>query len=100
MALRQRSLGEYYLVKRRRVEDEPGTSKKRKLQENSFCDSQSPLSIVPRNDRHLPLPSKYEVLSEKFHCTDVVVGMFQKRNEICTFLKLKKAVQEMTRRYL
>lgn len=46
----------------------------------------------------LPLPYKYQVLSEKFRCTDTVVTMLQKRREICTFNKLKQAVGEMTRR--
>ena len=39
-----------------------------------------------------------QVLLEKFRCTDTVVTMLQKRREICTFTKLKHAVEEMTRR--
>ena len=48
----------------------------------------------------LPLPFSYQELEEKFHCTDTVVSMLQKRKEICTFDKLKKSVQEMCRRYI
>ena len=46
----------------------------------------------------LPLPRTYQLLAEKFHCTDTVVNMLQKRQETCTFDKVKQAVQEMTRR--
>ena len=48
----------------------------------------------------LPLPYSYQLLEEKFRCTDTVVSMLQKRKEICTFEKLKKAVQEMSRRWV
>ena len=47
----------------------------------------------------LPLPYSYQLLEEKFRCTDTVVSMLQKRKEICTFEKLKAAVQEMSRRW-
>lgn len=47
----------------------------------------------------LPLPYSYQLLEEKFRCTDTVVSMLQKRKEICTFEKLKTAVQEMSRRW-
>ena len=40
------------------------------------------------------------MLLEKFRCTDTVVTMLQKRREICSFNKLKQAVEEMTRRYI
>ena len=59
--------------------------------------TQSPSrSSPPPTD--LPLPYNYQVLAEKFRCTDTVTTMLQKRREICTFDKLKPAVQEMTRR--
>ena len=48
----------------------------------------------------LPLPYSYQLLEEKFRCTDTVVSMLQKRKEICTFEKLKTAVQEMSRRWV
>lgn len=54
------------------------------------------LPQVPQTD--LPLPYEYRILEEKFRCVDVVSGMFVKRKEICTFDKLKQAVQEMTRK--
>ena len=41
-----------------------------------------------------------KVLLERFRCTDTVATMLQKRREICTFGKLKRAVEEMTRRYI
>jgi chromatin licensing and DNA replication factor 1 len=37
-------------------------------------------------------------LKEKFDSTLVVLSMLEKREELCTFDKLKKAVEEMTRR--
>ena len=48
----------------------------------------------------LPLPYTYQLLEEKFRCADTVVSMLQKRKEICTFEKMKTAVQEMSRRYV
>ena len=56
-------------------------------------------SIDSPGSDDLPLPQSYKDLSEKFHSTDTVVTMLQRRNEICTFLKLKKAVEVITRRY-
>jgi chromatin licensing and DNA replication factor 1 len=46
----------------------------------------------------LRLPQKYCLLKEKFDSTLVVLSMLEKREELCTFDKLKKAVEEMTRR--
>ncbi len=46
----------------------------------------------------LPLPPSYALLAERFRCTDTVVNMLQKRHEMPTFNKLKKAVQKMSRR--
>ena len=48
----------------------------------------------------LPLPCSYRLLEKKFHCTDTVVSMLQKRKELCTFEKLKVSVQEMSRRWV
>ena len=47
---------------------------------------------------NLPIPIQYKVLGEKFRCSDTVVNMLQKRDEVCTLSKLKKAVQDMMRR--
>lgn len=46
----------------------------------------------------LTLPYKYKWLSEIFRCADTVVSMLHNRKEICSFLKLKNSVQEMTKR--
>ena len=46
----------------------------------------------------LPLPAGYKLIKEMFQSTDVVVSMMQGRGEICTYAKLKQAVERMTRR--
>ena len=46
----------------------------------------------------LPLPAGYKLIEEMFRSTDVVVSMMQGRGEICTYTKLKQAVERMTRR--
>ena len=46
----------------------------------------------------LPLPAGYKLIKEMFQSTDVVVSMMQGRGEICTYTKLKQAVERMTRR--
>lgn len=52
------------------------------------------------SEQHLPLPAKYRLLSERFRSVDTIVNMLHKRKERCNFGKLKKAVEEMTRRYV
>lgn len=47
----------------------------------------------------LTLPYKYRLLEDMFKGMDTVVSMLHNRSEICTFAKLKSAVQEMTKRY-
>lgn len=47
----------------------------------------------------LSLPYKYKLLEDMFRGMDTVVSMLHNRSEICTFSKLKSAVQEMTKRY-
>jgi hypothetical protein len=47
-----------------------------------------------------PLPASYQLLAEQFRSADTIVAMLMKRKEICTFTKLKQAVQRMTRRYV
>ena len=47
---------------------------------------------------HLQLPYKYRLLEDKFRCTNVALSMLEKRKETCTFSKVRKAVQEMTRK--
>ncbi|XP_046544177.1 DNA replication factor Cdt1-like [Haliotis rubra] len=46
----------------------------------------------------LTLPYKYKLLMEMFRGMDTVVSMMHNRCEICTFSKLKVAVQTMTKR--
>ncbi|XP_061166434.1 DNA replication factor Cdt1-like [Saccostrea echinata] len=46
----------------------------------------------------LSLPYKYKLLEDMFRSMDTVVSMLHNRSEICTFSKLKTAVQEMTKR--
>lgn len=46
----------------------------------------------------LPLPAGYKLIKEMFQSTDIVVSMMQGRGEICTYSKLKQAVERMTRR--
>jgi len=47
----------------------------------------------------LSLPHSYYVLGELFQSTDTIVSWLTNRAEICTFQKLKSAVQDMTKRY-
>ncbi|XP_013927056.1 PREDICTED: DNA replication factor Cdt1, partial [Thamnophis sirtalis] len=46
----------------------------------------------------LLLPYKYKVLAEMFRSTDTLVAMMFNRLEAVTFAKVKKGVQEMTRK--
>ncbi|KAK3086546.1 hypothetical protein FSP39_020036 [Pinctada imbricata] len=46
----------------------------------------------------LSLPYKYKLLADMFRGMDTVVSMLHNRSEVCTFSKLKAAVQEMTKR--
>ena len=46
----------------------------------------------------LTLPYKYRFLGEHFRGMDQVVSMLHNRNEVCTFSKLKAAVQELNKR--
>ncbi|KAL3860561.1 hypothetical protein ACJMK2_010674 [Sinanodonta woodiana] len=55
-------------------------------------------SLAAPTPPSLTLPYKYKILSEMFRSMDTVVSMLHNRTEICTFSKLKAAVQEMTRR--
>ncbi|KAK3603934.1 hypothetical protein CHS0354_042946 [Potamilus streckersoni] len=55
-------------------------------------------SLAAPTPPSLTLPYKYKVLAEMFQSMDTVVSMLHNRTEICTFSKLKAAVQEMTRR--
>jgi hypothetical protein len=52
----------------------------------------------PDENRSLVLPQKYKVLAEAFRCTDYIVSMLYKRQEICTFDKLKQSVEGMMRK--
>ncbi|KAG1699383.1 DNA replication factor Cdt1 [Nymphon striatum] len=46
----------------------------------------------------LTLPFRYKLLIEIFRCVDTVVSMLHNRHEMCTFSKIKKAVEEMMRK--
>ncbi len=48
---------------------------------------------------NLVLPYSYQLLVEKFKAIDSVCSMLHRRNEICTFDKIKQSVQSVTRRY-
>ena len=71
----------------------PAHERFRSLAEPSVSEKPAASSAV-----ELPLPPSYQLLAEKFRCTDTVVNMLQKRKETCTFDKLKQAVQDMTRK--
>lgn len=49
-------------------------------------------------EKKLVLPSKYSILSDMFKGTDTTIKFLNNRQEICTFLKLKTAVQNMTKK--
>lgn len=51
-------------------------------------------SVVPT----LSLPASYSMLLEMFRCSDNVVSWLDNRSEICTFDKLKKAVEQALRK--
>ncbi|RWS11621.1 DNA replication factor Cdt1-like protein [Dinothrombium tinctorium] len=46
----------------------------------------------------LILPFKFRTLLETFRCTDTVISMLHNRDELCTFEKVKKSVEEMMRK--
>uniref|UniRef100_A0A8C8Z7Z6 Chromatin licensing and DNA replication factor 1 n=1 Tax=Prolemur simus TaxID=1328070 RepID=A0A8C8Z7Z6_PROSS len=46
----------------------------------------------------LVLPYKYQVLAEMFRSMDTIVGMLHNRSETATFAKVKRGVQDMTRK--
>lgn len=46
----------------------------------------------------LSLPYRYKLIAEMFRNCDTVVSMLHNRPEICTFSKLKAAVQDMSKR--
>ena len=78
-----------------------------KLALASFCTpSRAKSSLNARHDgvphpysTSLSLPHSYYVLGELFQSADIIVSWLTNRTEICTFEKLKSAVQDMTKRY-
>ena len=78
-----------------------------KLALASFCTpSRAKCSVNARRDRvphphstSLPLPHSYYILGELFQSADTILSWLTNRAEICTFDKLKSAVQDMTKRY-
>ena len=78
-----------------------------KLSLVSFCTpSRAKSSLNARRDyvahphsTSLPLPHSYYVLGELFQSADTIISWLTNRAEICTYEKLKSAVQDMTKRY-
>ena len=54
--------------------------------------------LVDKTEDSLVLPQKFKVLSEFFKAVDTIVSMHYKRQEVCTFDKLKVSVERMTSR--
>ena len=50
----------------------------------------------PEENKTLVLPLKYQVLANMFKAMDTIVSMYYKRQEVCTFDKVKDSVQLMT----
>lgn len=50
-------------------------------------------------DTVLQLPYKYQILEDKFKCMNFTISMLENRKETCTFKKIKKNVEEMTRKW-
>lgn len=46
----------------------------------------------------LTLPYSYKELAETFRCCDIIVSMLFNRKEVCTFDKLKRSVEEMSKK--
>lgn len=57
-----------------------------------------PTQTQPAITPDLPLPHDFRVLLELFRSCDTVVSMLHNRSEVCSFDKLKPAVQEVVRR--
>ena len=78
-----------------------------KLSLSSFCTPSRAKSTLNTQRDHvphphstsLPLPHSYYVLGELFQSADTIVSWLTNRAEICTFDKLKSAVQDMTKRF-
>jgi len=82
-----------------------------KVEQNQPCAAKSDCDVLraPAFQRHsslavaspptFQLPYRYKVLGDTFQSSDTVVSMLTNRAEICTFSKLKAAVQEMTKRF-
>ncbi|XP_002405024.4 DNA replication factor Cdt1-like [Ixodes scapularis] len=54
--------------------------------------------LIEPQSPSLTLPYSYKQLAEAFRCCDTVVSMLFNRKEVCTFDKLKPAVEEMSKR--
>lgn len=77
------------------------SSPTKKEKASSSTSSPLPSTLSPGGNtesNYPPLPASYQLLAEQFRSVDTIVAMLMKRKEICTFVKLKKAVQQMTRR--
>lgn len=76
-----------------------------KLALTAFCTpSRAKSTLNPRRLAHpqatsLALPHSYYLLGELFQSADTIVSWLTNRTEICTFEKLKSAVQDMTKRF-
>ena len=49
-------------------------------------------------DDSMPMPSKFNDLFEIFRSIDTVVNLLNNRNEICSFSKVKPAVQRICKK--
>ncbi|CAN7997479.1 unnamed protein product [Ixodes pacificus] len=54
--------------------------------------------LIEPQSPSLTLPYSYKQLAEAFRCCDTVVSMLFNRKEVCTFDKLRPAVEEMSKR--
>jgi hypothetical protein len=61
-----------------------------------FC--RKDVSLGPPPPSSLALPFSYKQLEDIFYCADTVLSMLDKRNEVCTFSKLKSAVEQMRKK--
>lgn len=63
-----------------------------------FKNLAEPKNDTVKSQSDLSLPYSYKLLEEKFQSVDTICSLLQKRQELCTFHKLKDSVQEMIRR--
>ena len=83
--------------KRERNEDKDEEKINKKKRKTSEEESVTP--YVGANDQYgLTLPKHYVLLQEIFRCTYIIMKMYEQREEVCTFGKLKCSVQQLLRK--